>query len=103
MNIIIKIWKRNKGTRCVWFMQVLKYFMLLLIFISSSLIGKIISKKYSYRLEELEEIRNILNVFKSKIKFTYETIPEIFKEISNKTKNNIAVIFKSARRKYVIS
>ncbi len=84
-------------------MQVLKYFMLLLIFISSSLIGKIISKKYSYRLEELEEIRNILNVFKSKIKFTYEPIPEIFKEISNKTKNNIAVIFKSARRKYVIS
>lgn len=84
-------------------MQVLKYFMLLLIFISSSLIGKIISKKYSYRLEELEEIRNILNVFKSKIKFTYEPIPEIFKEISNKTKNNIAVIFKSARRKYGIS
>ena len=84
-------------------MQVLKYFMLLLIFISSSLIGKIISKKYSYRLEELEEIRNILNVFESKIKFTYEPIPEIFQEISNKTKNNIAVIFKSARRKYVIS
>ena len=84
-------------------MQVLKYFMLLLIFISSSLIGKIKSKKYSYRLEELEEIRKILNDFKSKIKFTYEPIPEIFKEISNKTKNNIAVIFKSARRKYVIS
>ena len=47
-----------------YYMQILKYFMLLLIFISSSLIGKYISKKYTYRLEELEEIRNILNVFK---------------------------------------
>lgn len=70
--------------------------MLLLIFISSSLIGRFIAKKYSYRLEELEEIKNILNVFKSKIRFTYEPIPEIFKEISIQTKENIGKIFENA-------
>ncbi len=81
-------------------MQIVKYFMLLLVFISSSLIGKYISKKYTYRLKELEEFKNILNVFKSKIRFTYEPIPEIFKEIANNTKENIAEIFERARKKY---
>ncbi len=81
-------------------MQILKYFMLILIFIASSLIGKFISKKYAYRLEELEEIKNILNIFKSKIKFTYEPIPEIFEEINAKTQNNIGKIFGQARQKY---
>ncbi len=79
-------------------MQIVKYFMLLFIFIASTLIGKLISKKYVYRLEELEEVKNILNVFKSKIKFTYEPIPEIFKEISKKTKSNIGQIFEKARK-----
>ena len=81
-------------------MQIVKYFMLLLIFISSSLIGKYISKKYTYRLKELEKKKNILNVFKSKIRFTYEPIPEIFREIANNTKENIAEIFEQARKKY---
>ena len=81
-------------------MQIIKYFMLLLIFISSSLIGRFIGKKYSYRLEELEEMKNILNVFKSKIRFTYEPIPQIFKEIANNAKENIGQIFEKAREKY---
>lgn len=77
-------------------MQVIKCFMLLLVFIASSFIGRCIAKKYSYRLEELEEIKNILNVFKSKIRFTYEPIPEIFREIANNAKENIGQIFKEA-------
>lgn len=70
--------------------------MLLLVFIASSFIGRCIAKKYSYRLEELEEIKNILNVFKSKIRFTYEPIPEIFREIASNTKENIGQIFERA-------
>ncbi len=81
-------------------MQTIKYFMLLLVFIASSLIGRCIAKKYSYRLEELEEMKNILNVFKSKIRFTYEPIPEIFKEIASNAKENIGRIFEKARGKY---
>lgn len=77
-------------------MQIIKYFMLLLVFMVSSLIGRFIAKKYSYRLEELEEIKNILNVFKAKIRFTYEPIPEIFREISNNARENIGQIFEKA-------
>ena len=79
-------------------MQVIKYFMLVFIFIASSLIGRCIGKKYSYRLEELEEIKNILNVFKSKIRFTYEPIPEIFREIASNAQENIGQIFEKAEK-----
>ena len=77
-------------------MQIIKYCMLFLVFIISALIGKYISQKYRYRLEELEELKNALNIFKSKIKFTYEPIPEIFGEISKNTNYNISKLFKQA-------
>ena len=73
-------------------MQVIKYIILLLIFLSSSMIGRLLSKKYYYRLEELEEIKNALNLFKTKIKFTYSSIPEIFKEIAEDSNQNISKI-----------
>ena len=79
-------------------MQIIKYLMLLFVFIGSSFIGRCIAKKYSYRLEELEEMKNILNVFKSKIRFTYEPIPEIFREITNNAKENIGQIFEKAEK-----
>lgn len=78
-------------------MQVLKYIMLVFIFIGASLIGKILSQKYKYRVKELEEIKNALNIFKSKIKFTYEPIPEIFEEIAKSSNQNIGNIFKMAK------
>ena len=63
-----------------------------------SLIGKIIAKKYSYRVEDLEEMKNALNIFKNKIKFTYSPIGEIFEEISQNTSiKNIANIFTQAK------
>ena len=80
-------------------MQIVKYFILFLILLSSSIIGKILSKKYVHRLEELEEMRNSLNILKTKIKFTYEPIPEIFKEISENTNKNIGNIFANAKER----
>lgn len=80
-------------------MQFIKYCMLFLVFISSALIGKYISQKYKFRVDELEEIKNALNVFKSKIKFTYEPIPEIFKQISENTNKNVSKIFSNAVKK----
>lgn len=80
-------------------MQIIKYFILLLILISSSVIGKSIAKKYSNRVKELEEMSNALNIFKSKIIFTYSPIPEIFEEISTKAKGNVSAIFKKAKGK----
>lgn len=77
----------------------IKYFILFLILVGSSLIGRFLSKKYVYRLEELEEMQNALNIFKSKIKFTYEPIPEIFDEISKNANKNIGNIFQTAKEK----
>lgn len=101
------IYKTQDKERMRLNMQVIKYIMLFFVFISASLIGKMVAKKYTYRLQELEEMKNALNVFKSKIKFTYEPIPEIFEEIEKNTVNapdmcankNIANIFALARKK----
>src|SRR5574344_2038355 len=79
-------------------MQIIKYCILFFIFVFSSLIGKYISLGYKYRLQELEEIKNALNVFKSKIKFTYEPIPEIFEELSKNTSQNISKIFMMSKQ-----
>lgn len=80
-------------------MQVIKYFILFLILVFSSMIGRFISKRYVYRLQELEEMKNTLNILKSKIKFTYEPIPNIFEEISKNSSKNIGQIFEKAKEK----
>lgn len=80
-------------------MQIIKYIILFLILFLSSSLGKILSKKYVHRLKELEEMKNSLNIFKNKIKFTYEPIPDIFEEISKTKVKNIGTIFKNAKEK----
>ena len=80
-------------------MQIIKYCMLFLVFILSNVIGNNIAKGYMLRLEELEEIKNALNIFKTKIKFTYEPIPEIFEEISKNSSKNISNLFFNAKDK----
>lgn len=80
-------------------MQILKYFMLFIILVSCSLIGRYLSKKYVIRVSELEEMKNALNMFKTKIKFTYEPIPVIFEEISENTCTSIGEMFSSAKEK----
>ena len=68
------------------------------IFLTSSLIGTLISRKYVNRVDELNEFKNALNIFKTKIRYTYETIPEIFTEISKNIKPNVGYIFHIASR-----
>lgn len=80
-------------------MQIIKYLELILVLSASTYIGILISKKYLNRVTDLKEMKNALNIFATKIKFTYETIPQIFKEISEKVKPNIANIFLSASNK----
>ncbi len=66
------------------------------IFLVCSIIGLLKSQKYIYRVNELREFKNALNMFKTKIKFTYEPLPEIFRQISGAIKPNIGSIFKIA-------
>lgn len=80
-------------------MQIIKYLTLILILSLTSYIGILISKKYLNRVKDLKEMKNALNMFSTKIKFTYEPIPQTFKEISQKTKPNISNIFRNAYEK----
>ena len=57
------------------------------------------SKKYVDRVRELKDMKNALNIFNSKIKFTYEPIGEVFEEISMTMNNNIGDIFADAKEK----
>ena len=77
-------------------MQIAKLFILFIIFVLSNLIGKMVAGKFRYRLEELQEMKNALSIFKTKIRFTYEPIPEIFDDISTNLHTNISKIFKNA-------
>ena len=74
-------------------MNIIKYCILFVIFIVSTGIGTLISKKYINRVLELKEIKNALNILKTKIKFTYEPLPEIFKEMSQNLEYSIGEIF----------
>ena len=74
----------------------IKLFILFLIFLSSLKAGKIIAKKYSNRVDNLKEMKNALNMFLTKIKFTYESVPETFNEIGNNINGDIGKIFRNA-------
>lgn len=80
-------------------MIIIKFFTLFLIFVSTLSIGFIIAKKYSDRVKELKDMKNALNIFTTKIRFTYESVPEIFEYISSQTDKNIANIFKTSCEK----
>ena len=43
-------------------MQMIKYVILFFILLTSTLIGKFLSKKYVYRLQELKEMKNAFNI-----------------------------------------
>ena len=75
-------------------MIILKYLFLIMILLGTSYIGFLVSKKYSNRVKDLKEMRRALNFFEEKIKFTYEPIPDVFKEIASKMQPNIGKIFK---------
>ena len=68
-------------------MIILKTMILILIFAISYLIGNMIAKKYSKRVEELEDMKNALNIIQTRIRFSKEPLTKIFKEISSISKN----------------
>ncbi len=74
-------------------MYILKFILLAIVFCTSTVIGILISKKYSNRVQILKDIKNALNIFEVKINFSYETIPEIFSEISEKIQGTAGKIF----------
>lgn len=80
----------------MWF---IKFITLLLIFGGTSFIGILVAKKYENRLKELQEIKNALHMLEVKIKFTYDPIPKIFREIESKVNECVGKIFGLASEK----
>lgn len=77
--------------------MMIKFLILLLVFASSLSIGFLIAKKYENRVKELKDMKNALNMFETKIKFTYASVPEIFTEIAKQFGEGIVgQIFRTA-------
>ena len=77
-------------------MLIFKITTLSLIFICSTGIGILMANKYRKRVEELSNMKKALNIFETKMKYTYQPIPDIFKEIAKSFENSIGYIFKIA-------
>lgn len=77
-------------------MLIIKMLLLFAIFSTSILIGKLKANQYKQRVKDLKEMKNGLSIFKTKIRYTYEPIPEVFNEISNNLVGNIGKIFEIA-------
>lgn len=77
----------------LYIIQAIKYILLIFIFGLSTAIGMAISKNYENRVVELKEFKNILNIMKTKIKFTYEPLADIFRQIANNNETDIEKIF----------
>lgn len=80
-------------------MIIFKILMLILIFGTSSTIGIMFSKKYSNRVKTLKELNSALNIFLTKIKYTYEPIPDIFAQISQNSYKNVSNLFYESSKK----
>lgn len=76
-------------------MFVVKGILIVLIILTSSLIGNIKAKSFEKRYLELKKIKSGLGIFKSKLEFTYEPVNEIFRDISKLIYEDEKNIFKS--------
>ncbi len=79
-------------------MLVLKIVMLFAVFGTISTIGVKISNRYTERANNLKQIKKALNIFETKIMYTYEPIPDVFLEISKKIKGDAGKLFWDASR-----
>lgn len=77
-------------------MELIRYMIFILILVGSTSIGFLVSNRYTYRLNELKEILNRINILENKIKFTHMPLFYIFSELAKIDNNlNIAKLFQS--------
>lgn len=80
-------------------MIIIKSIILLLTFFVTTFLGLALANRYKNRVRDLKDIRNVLNILSTKIKYTYEPLPQIFSEISSEFTGGIAEIFKNSKEK----
>ena len=72
---------------------VLKIFLLVLIFITASLLGFLFANQYSKRIAELEDFYKALGLFETKIAYTYDELIDTFVYIAENLTTKIYRIF----------
>ena len=75
--------------------MILKFILGIGVIICSTRIGILLSKKYVYRLDELDELKNNFQIIENKIKYTYSPLQEIFLEISEISNYSVKKQFKN--------
>lgn len=74
-------------------MEIFKIILLTAVMGMCTVLGIIKANKYKLRVIDLQEIKKALNLAITKMRYTYEPLPELFKEISKDLNENIANIF----------
>lgn len=74
-------------------MEILKIILLTAVMGMCTVLGIMKANKYKLRVIDLQEIKKALNLAITKMRYTYEPLPELFKEISKDLNENIANIF----------
>ena len=72
---------------------VVKIILLTIVFLASMAIGFFISNRFSTRVSELEDIISALEIFETKISYTYDSLIDTFMYISENLKTKIYRIF----------
>ena len=80
-------------------MVFIKIIILIGILISCVCIGNSISKRFISRVNDLIDMKKALNILETKIKFTYEPLPQVFLYISKNVNDSISQIFKNSAKK----
>lgn len=78
-------------------MLYVKGIMLISVFVITTFLGLMMANKFKDRVKDLKAIRSILNIIETKIKYTYEPLPQIFEDISNKYNGSIGEMFKMSK------
>lgn len=74
-------------------MEIFKIILLTAVMGMCTVLGIMKANKYKLRVIDLQDMKKALNLAITKMRYTYEPLPELFKEISKDLNENIANIF----------
>lgn len=77
-------------------MEILKIILLTIVMSMCSFLGIMKANRFKLRVVDLTEVKKALNLILTKMRYTYEPLPELFKDVSKELKANIANIFITA-------
>lgn len=81
---------------------VIKLMLLLLIVSLSAFIGILVSKRYSNRVDEIQDLITALELLESRLNYTYDTIPDAFGFVGKHMRSSAKKIFEIASQKLQI-